>query len=171
MILNWYAYWVFFLLQLMKEHRCGLVITFFSFNNFSLMHFEVLFYMQKYLGLYVVYLLNEYPISPCMSFIIKWPSLFLMKPFALKSTLSDTGVCVYVYMCVYTHTYRHIYIYPHMYIYIYIFNFPPVLSLCLSGFLVEKIGFDLNSLIWQCAFYLAVFSLFILNVSIDYVCA
>lgn len=108
MILNWYVYWVFFLLQLMKEHRCGLVITLFSFNNFSLMHFEVLFYMQKYLGLYVVCLLNEYPISPCLSFIIKWPSLFLMKLFALKSTL--ILVCVFMCICVYTHTQTHIYI-------------------------------------------------------------
>ena len=127
----------------MKEHRCGLVITLFSFNNFSLMHFEVPFYMQKYLGLYVVCLHNEYPVSPCMSFIMKWPS-FLMKFFALKSNLSDTGMCVYVCMCVYTHRHRHIYIYPHMCV--CVFNFQPVLSLCLSGFLVEKIELDLNSL-------------------------
>lgn len=137
----------------------------FSFNNFSLMHFEVLFYMQKYLGLYVVCLLNEYPISPCMSFIIKWPSLFLMKFSALKSTLSDTGMCVYVYMCVYTYIHRHIY--THTCIYIKI----STSSVGLSGFLVEKIGLDLNSLIWQYAFYLVVFSFFILNVSIDYVWA
>ena len=99
--------------------------------------------MQKYLGLYVVCLRNEYPVSPCMSFIMKWPSLFLMKFFALKSNLSDTGLCVYV--CIYTQTETHIYISTR--VCVCVFNFQPVLSLCLSGFLVEKIELDLNSLI------------------------
>lgn len=106
------------------------------------MHFEVLFYMQKYLGVYVVCLLNEYPISPCMSFIVKWPSLFLMKFSALKSTVSDTVMCVYVYIALmYIHTYTDTNIYP----YVYIYNFH---KFCLFKWVsCEKIGLDLNFLL------------------------